>query len=120
MREIKFRAMVNPEMFEKPGWIYWSVFKDCMCDLVIYEKLLRPTLGQFTGLKDCNGVDSFGGDILNDIMINGSITRGKIIFENGCFMVEQIGAEHQTDYSHNHIHKTKIIGNIYENPELLK
>lgn len=74
-----------------------------------------PTLikSQFTGLKDKNGKEIFEGDILEKY----PKVRGKVIFDEdvGCFKV--IWEELSWDYVSG---DKEVIGNIYENPELLE
>ena len=72
------------------------------------------TIGQFTGLIDNNGNDIFEGDIVDYISsdVIGNPQTGTIIVED------------MTDYDTmiylNHSNEVKIIGNIHDNPELLK
>lgn len=67
-------------------------------------------LMQFTGLKDKNGKEIYEGDIIND---NGLICEIK--FVEGCF-VKNFETGNWIILNYN---KIEIIGNIYENPELL-
>ena len=83
------------------------------------------TVGQYTGLKDKNGKKIFEGDI-----IGADIARPYFIveFRDGCFMFNcndggkdyydimlPILEEAQTEYKYG-----EVIGNIYDNPELLE
>lgn len=85
------------------------------------------SVGQYTGLKDKSSVKIFEGDVvetpyLDPIfgdMINGVKTVGAIVFESGCYCVyykdnDRIVSMHSLD------HKLKVIGNIYDNPNLLE
>jgi uncharacterized phage protein (TIGR01671 family) len=89
----------------------------------------KCVLMQYTGLKDKNGVEIYEGDILK--ISNISILRCE--FRNGCFVLVHIkefaGVENLLwgnlgrlyDAGMNDIFElTEIIGNIYENPELLE
>ena len=76
-------------------------------------------LMQFTGLKDKNKKDIYEGDII------ASYGKGleedeifTIVFAEYSFMAESLSR--RTGYALRLINSCKLIGNIYENPELLK
>lgn len=72
---------------------------------------------QFTGLLDKNGREIYEGDFIEaEDFYYGIPFKGVVEFENGCFSVTQDG---MTAYRWLSI-KCEIVGNIYENPELLK
>ena len=77
-------------------------------------------LMQSTGLKDKNGVDIFEGDIVFDRWAN----KYTPVFQNGIYMAYNPKNLMQNDPStqFNIIWKDgcEVIGNIYENPELLE
>jgi len=67
---------------------------------------------QYTGLKDKNGKEICEGDVIDN---EGAHQKYEVIFHKGCFCIERGGLGY-------HIFNEKeveIIGNIYENPELL-
>lgn len=98
------------------GEIYSEIVSD-MNDLVIQ---------QYTGLGDNNNKECFKDDIIQTK--NGGI--GKIIFHHGCFMIEwlhdpeanmELLAFEPNGYKYGTPRTDfEVIGNIYENPELLK
>ena len=88
-------------------------------------------LMQYTGLKDKNGKEIYEGDIIDfsyDMFVgnfNTFVAKGIVVFEEGAFYVQCLENEGLTKdesyllYTIN-IDTIKIIGNIYENPELLE
>lgn len=76
-------------------------------------------LMQSTGLKDKNGVEIFEGDVLTSNVQPCKMVNpikdgyGVVCFENGMF---KLGAISLVTF----IIKMEVIGNIYENPELLE
>lgn len=81
-------------------------------------------LMQFTGLKDKNGKEIYEGDIIHceDVMVGGdklfrTDERKEITFSEGAFCYDGMALINMTTTKHITF---EIIGNIYENPELLK
>lgn len=81
----------------------------------------------FTGLQDRNGKDIYEGDIIKQV---GFKSISLIMFKNGSWLKEVItpkGARYYYLYEVDFLIKdnsmlgnTEVIGNIYENPELLE
>ncbi|MDV9723729.1 YopX family protein [Clostridioides difficile] len=77
----------------------------------------------YTGLRDYCGREIYEGDIVS---YNGNITPfgndefvGEVKFTDGCFVIENELLEKRVELF-NEIAMTEIIGNIYENSEMLK
>jgi uncharacterized phage protein (TIGR01671 family) len=75
---------------------------------------------QYTGLRDKNGKEIYEGEILN-MTYHGSVSivkpeiKGVVGFEKGCFIDKESG------FALGKIGRSlEVIGNIYENPELLE
>ncbi|MDH5085859.1 YopX family protein [Clostridium perfringens] len=89
-----------------------------------YEDGIEAEILQYTGLKDKNGKEIYEGDILSIKIYSGDkvIVEGKTVveFKDGCFGV--IWGHDKAFLSLNSFFKAKfeVIGNIYENPELLR
>lgn len=97
-------------------------------------KVKPETVGEFTGLHDKNGNEIYEGDILDAYHSSFEKTqRGFVFFDNGTFMLCSVNKEgvkravrYWNDGSHDWYSmenydsfELEIIGNIYENPELL-
>ena len=128
MRKIKFRAyikklgkIVNVEEInfsnetigvKVPGEGYLLVynFKD-------FE------LMQYTGSKDKNGVEVYEGDILKLFYgkENTPLTTTKVFFnKEGYWDSKNLSEQHPVRACYGGFNKCEVIGNIYENPELLE
>ena len=127
MREIKFRAWVKDrkEIFEvilinyvtkKVTYLFERVG-----DLlnIRHEKFNDTELMQYTGLKDKNGKEIYEGDIVK-LRANHGIGVVKYYDEWGAFVVEYIKPRQLAVLGMNYYKEDiEILGNIYENSELL-
>ncbi|MGE6602616.1 YopX family protein [Lysinibacillus fusiformis] len=86
-------------------------------------------LMQYTGLKDKHGKEIYEGDIVeyndfNSLRTGGhaedKIIVGKVAFSCGMWMVEENNCGHDLYEGLVNDEELEIIGNIYENPELLE
>lgn len=122
MRTIKFRGKLK----SNGNWEYGDLLHNNIDGCYIYpidtENLFRnnevipETVGQFIGLKDKNGEEIFEGDILD---FNGIITEVRFVRGVFAFLVngnldDELCGDCRTDLF------AKVIGNIYENPDILK
>lgn len=80
-------------------------------------EILPETLCQCTGIKDNNGKLIWENDIVY-MRCNGLSGYGKVIYENGCFWIDDKKRNRRYPFS-NHDVKYRIDGNIFDNPELL-
>lgn len=128
MREIKFRAWdeANKKMFEDVQFIKsgdegndWICFTEKLKHKTEGNKIIfdnpyfsqQVNLMQYTGLKDKNGKEVYEGDI-----ITYGVSNYVVIFHKGCFCIKL----QDKDYHIFNNLTIEIIGNIHENPELLK
>lgn len=91
-----------------------------ICENIRYaeeEPILLDTLGQHTGLKDKNGNKIFRGDIVYVIPED---ENGVVEWDNDTarYIVSTDNTVYDFDYLYGH--DLEIIGNVYDNPELLE
>ena len=126
MREIKFRAWLETEkrFFYQNDQYLQSFLKRCVRfsskDAPSHhEKYGNYTLMQYTGLKDKNGKEIYEGDILQCPNYNYDPSAGDDPYN--LIPVEYLNSGFKLNHEHlDEYHKdSKVIGNIYENPDLL-
>ena len=106
-REIKFRAWDGKDYMSKPFTIY-----DVQLSRIGFTK--EAILMQYTGLKDKNGKEIYEGDILKSPYPNCKNIEIKWM-TGGCCNFVATG----WDWDQDCIKNFEVIGNIYENPELI-
>ena len=130
MRTIKFRG----KSIDSNEWLYGDLVRSSdmeRCAILVNDRELYDecevntcSIGQFTGLYDSNGKEIYEGDILcwdvNNLLY-------VVTFESGMFyasikecnegMIGGFPLHRLTEYDYG---KCEIVGNIHDNPELLK
>lgn len=145
-REIKFRGKPIDKNID--GFVYGSLLRGFFYDRRTSEEVIYiaspdiypdydsfddmesmvirvhpASVGQYTGLKDKNGKKIYEGDIIE--MKHPFRNRhyiGEIVFKNGSFIAKGFFMTHfdnPSDFREG-LDYTVIIGNTYENPELLE
>ena len=136
MREIKFKALTKNPADDSWQWEYFDV-KDLFSRTDWYfnpENIKLETVGQYTGLKDKNGTEIYEEDVIN-YRLPGGWVKCKVTYKEPCFRLycnpkdeETLGQILWEDERKNWFYEdlgkdneyVEVIGNIYENPELLK
>ncbi|EAD5377389.1 hypothetical protein Q9933_002356 [Listeria monocytogenes] len=130
MREIEFRGKaIHPNSLEQivGSWAYGGIFENKIISrnldmdshyhgFISEIEIDLKTIGQYTGLKDKNGKNIFEGDIV-DISVydrlDWSSIKGKVVFLNGAWLVEDVG--HFAITLQSETNEIEIIGNVHEN-----
>ena len=130
MREIKFRAKAGTQ------WRYGDLYHNECGELVIYEpktsgrtlgggavdgwriKVAPETVGQFTGMLDCEGREIYEGDIIKVRTQNPYWRfRRNYVVEWG---TDGWLLDGDSLYSWFSLHTLEVIGNVHDNPDLLE
>ncbi len=139
MREIKFRGLTDEK-----NWVYGFLHQRVVsADEVVFciqekpgtdTEIIPESIGEFTGLKDKNGKKIYEGDLCKELYEDG-IETGEILqilwspyykFDakviKGGTLSEGLSFPlwHWDKRKENGYRQLEIIGNIYENPEILK
>lgn len=132
MREILFRG----KRTDNGEWVYGYVNETTVCGAsgskiatVINKKPRKPydddwweidpsTVGQYTGMDDRNDTKIFEGDIVEGNWL-GEISRYQICYDKGLASFIGLRGIGYTTFTYD-LDEFEIIGNVYDNPELLK
>ena len=131
-RELKFRIWLKPtyeykcEFMDRYGkklpdldcrfYTQDAFFDDTWINTDDYEDII---VEQYTGLKDKNGKEIYEGDIMSDHSIVRFSDDPYEVGSCGCCVPEFWGTGFIIS-NYNHPDQLGVIGNVHENPELLK
>ena len=123
MREIKFRAWDK----EEQEMLDWDKFFNLDIAQVFESKGswgVYPM--QYTGLKDSHGNEVYEGDIIEAVFellddeLKTVMDAGVVVFKDCAFLVESFEDHREPLHEWAQLsEELKVIGNIYENPELI-
>lgn len=87
--------------------------------MVAFYKVLRNTIGQFTGLCNDNGNKIFEDDIVVfDEAEDLDMERAVVVFDDGKFKLKYCNYGYMDDLDGVTAKRQIIIGNIHDNPEM--
>jgi uncharacterized phage protein (TIGR01671 family) len=142
MREIKFRAWASTDFDQNDNPVFEMIYPDrlAISEYGLLADLLKPKDNciymQFTGLTDKNGKEIYEGDILksdDDLFlvefkeVELGIDDWGLTFKAFCWCFEfkdksghqSIVSNGEKSYSFQ-ADQMEIVGNLYQNPDLLK
>ena len=128
MKEYKFRGKTLEDfksndnvIIPRGTWIYGGIVYDdtrVWIDTVYYGQIAvdKETVGQYTGLHDKNGKEIYEGDIVKSFFVD-TDEAGNEIYKY--YIMEVKYDEILCSYKIDKFMNLEVIGNIYDNKELL-
>lgn len=123
MRENLFRGK-GDKKYNEGDWYYGVPFQDSkyvqICTNISKRTVLPNTISEFIGRYDKNGKRIFEGDIVKGRLFYEDSARHFVVKYSNCNASYYfVGADKRT-YSASNILNIEVLGNIWDNPELLR
>lgn len=133
MREIKFRG----RRVDTGEWVYGKLLNSNFSSFIVmmvntiggnvisslvYHEVDQESIGQYTGLKDKKGVEIYERDVV-DTTYNGEAFIGVVVYDMSELDFKATNGKENYGSNFQYLlccEEVEVIGNIYENPELLE
>lgn len=121
MREIEFRAFddARKEMLPSVDIEELMTKGALVTNYKSFVENIRPYIMQYTGLLDKNGIKIFEGDIAEYEYYAGQCEIFTVVFEVPRFCFQSHSDLTNWNISYSDVTRIQVIGNKFENPELL-
>lgn len=106
-------------LYGRSRGLYPAIITGTEQGCVIPAFIVPETRGEYTGLTDKNGTKIFEGDILN-FCYDEEYTNYEVIWFGNKWLVLTCGSNGTDNLDIFFCQHSAVIGNIYDNPELLK
>ena len=123
MRDIWFRGKCDKK-YNEGDWYYGVPIQDGeylqICTNISKRIVLPDTISEFIGIHDKNGKRIFEGDIVKGRLFYEDSARQYVVKYSNCNTSYYFVGTDKRPYSASNILDIEVLGNIWDNPELLR